>query len=143
MSESSSSSSGKKRIAIIPGDGIGKEVIPAAVKVLKLAAAAGGREVELTEFDWGADRYLRDGTTLPSDAVTATRVRILRLHALIQAFAWGHARLPNKLSEAASPADTFDPTTGGEFVYQPKSSAYVLYSPGADGGGRISLTERS
>jgi 3-isopropylmalate dehydrogenase len=59
----------KKRIAIIPGDGIGKEVIPAAVQVLKAAAAAGGREVALTEFDWGADRYLRDGTTLPSDAV--------------------------------------------------------------------------
>ena len=63
------SAAGKKRIAIIPGDGIGKEVIPAAVQVLKAAAAAGGREVALTEFDWGADRYLRDGTTLPSDAV--------------------------------------------------------------------------
>jgi 3-isopropylmalate dehydrogenase len=58
-----------KRIAIIPGDGIGKEVIPEAVKVLKAAAAAGGREVALTEFDWGADRYLLDGTTLPADAV--------------------------------------------------------------------------
>src|ERR1017187_284873 len=57
-----------KRIAIIPGDGIGKEVIPEAVKVLKAAAAAGGREIALTEFDWGADRYLRDGATLPSDA---------------------------------------------------------------------------
>lgn len=58
-----------KRIAVIPGDGIGKEVIPEAVKVLKAAAAAGGHEVALTEFDWGADRYLRDGTTLPADAV--------------------------------------------------------------------------
>lgn len=58
-----------KRIAVIPGDGIGKEVIPQAVKVLKAAAAAGGHEVALTEFDWGADRYLRDGTTLPADAV--------------------------------------------------------------------------
>src|ERR1017187_9927104 len=57
-----------KRIAIIPGDGIGKEVIPEAIKVLKAAATAGGREIALTEFDWGADRYLRDGTTLPSDA---------------------------------------------------------------------------
>lgn len=65
----SSATSPKKRIAIIPGDGIGKEVIPEAMKVLKAAAAAGGRELVLTEFDWGADRYLRDGTTLPSDAV--------------------------------------------------------------------------
>ena len=57
-----------KRIAVIPGDGIGKEVIPEAVKVLRAAAAAGSHEVKLTEFDWGADRYLRDGTTLPADA---------------------------------------------------------------------------
>lgn len=58
-----------KRIAVIPGDGIGKEVIPEAVKVLNAAALASGREVALTEFDWGADRYLRDGTTLPAGAV--------------------------------------------------------------------------
>jgi len=69
MTQPNVSAANKKRIAIIPGDGIGKEVIPAAVQVLKAAAAAGGREVALTEFDWGADRYLRDGTTLPSDAV--------------------------------------------------------------------------
>src|ERR1700746_1635323 len=50
-----------KRIAIIPGDGIGKEVIPQAVKVL----AASGAPVETPEFDWGADRYLADGTTVP------------------------------------------------------------------------------
>ena len=58
-----------KRIAVIPGDGIGKEVIPEAVNVLKAAASAAGHEVALTEFDWGADRYLRDGTTLPAGAV--------------------------------------------------------------------------
>jgi 3-isopropylmalate dehydrogenase len=69
MTQPDLSAADKKRIAIIPGDGIGKEVIPAAVQVLKAAAAAGGREVALTEFDWGADRYLRDGTTLPSGAV--------------------------------------------------------------------------
>jgi 3-isopropylmalate dehydrogenase len=63
------SNSAIKRIAVIPGDGIGKEVIPEAVKVLKAVATAGGKQLRLTEFDWGADRYLRDGTTLPSDAV--------------------------------------------------------------------------
>jgi 3-isopropylmalate dehydrogenase len=53
----------KKRIAVIPGDGIGKEVIPQAVKVIQ----ASGAGVELTDFDWGADRYLRDQTTVPPD----------------------------------------------------------------------------
>lgn len=69
MTESNASTSLRKRIAIIPGDGIGKEVIPEAVKVLRATAAAGGRELALKEFDWGADRYLRDGTTLPPGAV--------------------------------------------------------------------------
>ncbi len=58
-----------KRIAVIPGDGIGKEVIPEAVKVLKAAAEASRHDVALAEFDWGAERYLRDGTTLPASAV--------------------------------------------------------------------------
>jgi 3-isopropylmalate dehydrogenase len=53
----------RKRIAVIPGDGIGKEVIPQAVKVIQASGAA----VDLTEFDWGADRYLRDQTTVPPD----------------------------------------------------------------------------
>lgn len=53
----------RKRIALIPGDGIGKEVIPQAVRVMQAAGTA----VDFTEFDWGADRYLRDGTTVPAD----------------------------------------------------------------------------
>jgi 3-isopropylmalate dehydrogenase len=62
-----------KRIAVIPGDGVGQEVIPEAVKILKAAAAKGRRELALTEFDWGAERFLRDGTTLPADAVEMFR----------------------------------------------------------------------
>jgi 3-isopropylmalate dehydrogenase len=53
----------KKRIAVIPGDGIGKEVIPAAIQVVQ----ASGAPVEFTTFDWSADRYLKDGITVPPD----------------------------------------------------------------------------
>ena len=53
----------KQRIAVIPGDGIGQEVVPQAVKVIQ----ASGADVELVDFDWGADRYLRDGITVPPD----------------------------------------------------------------------------
>jgi 3-isopropylmalate dehydrogenase len=53
----------RKRVAVIPGDGIGREVIPQAVRAIQ----ASGAGVEFTEFDWGADRYLRDGTTVPPD----------------------------------------------------------------------------
>jgi len=61
------------RIAVIPGDGIGKEVIPEAVKVLQSVAAQPRRPLEFVEFDWGADRYLRDGVSLPEDAVAMLR----------------------------------------------------------------------
>jgi 3-isopropylmalate dehydrogenase len=53
----------KQRIAVIPGDGIGKEVIAQAARAIE----ASGAPVALTEFDWSADRYLRDGTTVPPD----------------------------------------------------------------------------
>ena len=56
----------KKKIAVVPGDGIGKEVIPEALKVLSAVAAP----LELTHFDWSADRYLRDGVTIPADGFT-------------------------------------------------------------------------
>jgi 3-isopropylmalate dehydrogenase len=52
-----------KRIAVVAGDGIGKEVIPNALEVVRASGAA----VEFTLFDWGADRYLLDGTTVPPD----------------------------------------------------------------------------
>jgi 3-isopropylmalate dehydrogenase len=58
---------------VVPGDGIGVDVTAEACKVLRAAAAAGGRELELVEFDWGADRYLKDGTTLPEDAPAMLR----------------------------------------------------------------------
>jgi 3-isopropylmalate dehydrogenase len=54
----------KRRIAVIPGDGIGKEVIPQAVRVIEAA----GADLALTHFDWGADRYLADKVTVPPDA---------------------------------------------------------------------------
>jgi 3-isopropylmalate dehydrogenase len=59
----------KKKIAVVPGDGIGKEVIPAALEVIRATGAA----VEFTEFDWSADRYLKDGTTIPTGAFEMLR----------------------------------------------------------------------
>ena len=61
------------RVAVIPGDGIGREVTPEAVKVLRAVAAAGNRTLEFFEFDWGADRYLREGVSLPPGAVEMLR----------------------------------------------------------------------
>jgi len=57
------------RIAVIPGDGIGKEVTPEAIKALRAALGSARRPIELVEFDWGADKFLREGITLPAGAV--------------------------------------------------------------------------
>jgi 3-isopropylmalate dehydrogenase len=61
------------RVAVIPGDGIGAEVTPEAVKVLKAVAAPARRPLEFVEFDWGADRYLREGVSLPAGALEMLR----------------------------------------------------------------------
>jgi 3-isopropylmalate dehydrogenase len=58
-----------KKIAVIPGDGIGPEVIREAVKAARAAAAVTGARLEFTEFDWGADKYLREGVALPPGAL--------------------------------------------------------------------------
>jgi len=57
------------RIAVIAGDGIGKEVIPAANEVLALAGDQGGFRCELTELPWGCDYYLQAGRMMDTDAI--------------------------------------------------------------------------
>jgi len=61
------------KIAVIPGDGTGPEVIAEAVKVLKSAAAKFKFKVDLTNFDFGAERYKRTGETLPDSAIEELR----------------------------------------------------------------------
>ena len=56
------------RIAVIPGDGIGKEVIPAGLEVLKaLAEREGALEFAFDSFDWGSDLYRATGLMMPHD----------------------------------------------------------------------------
>ena len=59
----------KKRFAVLPGDGIGIDVTREAVKALEAAAAAQRFELELRSYDYGADRYLETGETLPDAAL--------------------------------------------------------------------------
>ncbi|HZT51163.1 MAG TPA: tartrate dehydrogenase [Stellaceae bacterium] len=60
----------RHRIAAIPGDGIGKEVIPAGLAVLEtLAAADGGFRLEIDPLPWGSDHYRATGRFLPADGL--------------------------------------------------------------------------
>lgn len=59
------------RVAVIPGDGIGPEVIDAAIKVLHTAAKASGKfTIEPTTLPWGTSFYKETGSYLPSDFAT-------------------------------------------------------------------------
>jgi len=58
------------KIAVITGDGIGKEVIPAGIEVLKIAASQGGFSCDFTQFPWGCDYYLKHGRMLDPDGIT-------------------------------------------------------------------------
>ncbi|MDT5271061.1 MAG: 3-isopropylmalate dehydrogenase [Acidobacteriota bacterium] len=58
-----------KRVAVVPGDGIGPEVIEEAVGVLERLSGTHGVRLELKHFDWGADKFLSEGVTLPEGAL--------------------------------------------------------------------------
>ena len=55
------------RVALIPGDGIGREVLREARRVLEGVASSENLDVDLVEWDLGADRYLREGVTITDD----------------------------------------------------------------------------
>jgi tartrate dehydrogenase/decarboxylase/D-malate dehydrogenase len=57
------------RIAVIEGDGIGKEVVPAARQVLEAAGRRHGFELAWEDFDWGCDLYERSGRMMPADGL--------------------------------------------------------------------------
>jgi len=58
---------GKHRIAVMPGDGIGKEVVPEGVRVLEAVAGKFNIEFAFTEFDWSCDYYAKHGRMMPED----------------------------------------------------------------------------
>src|SRR2546421_4025591 len=85
-----------KRVAVIPGDGIGPEVIREAVRVLEHLRETHGVELELTHFDWGAEKFLSEGVSLPDGALEM----LTREFDAILAGAFGDPRVPsNKHAE--------------------------------------------
>jgi tartrate dehydrogenase/decarboxylase/D-malate dehydrogenase len=61
------------RIATIPGDGIGKEVVPAGRQLLETLAAAADLRFAFEDFDWGGDYYRRHGVMMPADGLDQLR----------------------------------------------------------------------
>jgi tartrate dehydrogenase/decarboxylase / D-malate dehydrogenase len=79
------------RIALLPGDGIGKEVVPAAVRVIE--AAAEGFAFQFEPFDWGCEFYLHAGRMMPPDGLEKLRETDAILLGAI-----GHPSVPDHIS---------------------------------------------
>ena len=61
------------RIAVVPGDNIGPEVMREGLKVLRTLQRLGYGEYEFTEFPWGAGYYLKTGAAMPDDGIETLR----------------------------------------------------------------------
>jgi tartrate dehydrogenase/decarboxylase/D-malate dehydrogenase len=73
MAPTSVTNKRRYRIATIPGDGIGREVLPAACTILDAACDATGAELAYETFDWSCDRYRREGSMMPADGLELLR----------------------------------------------------------------------
>ncbi|GAA1341029.1 3-isopropylmalate dehydrogenase [Arthrobacter roseus] len=85
-------------LAVIPGDGIGPEVISEAVKVLRKVAEADGVELKLTEYPLGAEHWLATGETLPDETLAKLRDHDAILFGAVGA-APGDTRIPSGIIE--------------------------------------------
>jgi tartrate dehydrogenase/decarboxylase / D-malate dehydrogenase len=63
----------KHRIAVIPGDGIGKEVLPEGMRVLEAAGRRFGFDLDWKQFDWSCEVYARTGRMMPEDGLDQLR----------------------------------------------------------------------
>ncbi|HTW27795.1 MAG TPA: tartrate dehydrogenase [Acetobacteraceae bacterium] len=80
-------------IAVLPGDGIGREVMPEALKVLDAAAAAHGFSLRPRHFDWSCETYRATGHMMPADGIAR-----LRDHDAILLGAVGFPGVPDHIS---------------------------------------------
>jgi tartrate dehydrogenase/decarboxylase/D-malate dehydrogenase len=80
-------------VAVIPGDGVGQEIIPEAKRVLARLEAKHGFHLEYTDYDWGSDYYHRHGRMAPEDFLDQ-----LRPAEAILLGAVGHPSVPDHIS---------------------------------------------
>lgn len=81
------------QIAVVPGDGIGQDIVPEGLKVLEaVQQATGDFRLEFEEFPWGCDHYLEAGEVMPANGT-----EILRKFDAIYFGAAGHPNVPDYL----------------------------------------------
>src|SRR5687768_14292742 len=86
-------------IAVMPGDGIGKEVIPQGLKVLKVAAEKFGFTFRTTDYPYGGEHYLRTKETLPDSALKELAAHDAILFGAVGVDPRGQAQIPQGILE--------------------------------------------
>lgn len=81
------------RIAVIAGDGIGKEVMPEGIKVIEAAGRRFGISFQWDEFDWSCERFQKTGRMMPDDGLDR-----IRTHDAIYLGAVGYPGVPDHVS---------------------------------------------
>src|ERR1700757_2980726 len=81
------------KVALIPGDGIGKEVVPEGIRVLEAAGNRFSFQFQWREFDWSCETYARTGQMMPRDGLEQ-----LRVFDAIFLGAVGHPTVPDHVS---------------------------------------------
>ena len=81
------------RVAVIAGDGIGREVMPEGIAAMEAAARAYGFGFQWHEFDWSCERYVNMGMMMPEDGLER-----LRLYDAVYLGAVGHPEVPDHVS---------------------------------------------
>ncbi len=87
------------KIAVMPGDGVGKEVIPEGLKVLAVAAKRFGFSYTTTDYPFGAEHYLKTKVTLPDSALKELAAHDAILFGAVGADPRGNALIPQGLIE--------------------------------------------
>lgn len=87
------SNSNSMRIAVIAGDGIGKEVVPEGIRVLEAVGAKFGLSYKWDDYDWSCERYHKTGQMMPADGLDQ-----IRNHDAIYLGAVGYPGVPDHVS---------------------------------------------
>src|SRR2546423_15705203 len=87
------------KIAVMPGDGVGKEVVPEGLKVLSVVAKKFGFTYDTTDYPFGAEHYLKTKITLPDSALKELAAHDAILFGAVGADPRGNAQIPQGLIE--------------------------------------------
>lgn len=87
------------RIAVMPGDGVGKEVVPQGLRVLKSVASKFGFKYDTQDYPFGAEHYLATGQTLPDSALKELAAHDAILFGAVGVDPRGSAKIPQGILE--------------------------------------------